>query len=58
MQQPGLENCGNHHGFAAEDVNNGTKHAATNRMMDMLLGKKRAPDRKAWLENKGNLATV
>jgi topoisomerase-4 subunit B len=33
-------------------------HAATNRMMDMLLGKKRAPDRKAWLEDKGNLATV
>jgi len=33
-------------------------HAATNRMMDMLLGKKRAPDRKAWLEDKGNLATI
>jgi topoisomerase-4 subunit B len=27
-------------------------------MMDMLLGKKRASDRKAWLEDKGNLATV
>jgi topoisomerase-4 subunit B len=33
-------------------------HSATNRVMDMLLGKKRAPDRKAWLEDKGNLATV
>jgi topoisomerase-4 subunit B len=33
-------------------------HAATTRMMDMLLGKKRAADRKSWLETKGNLATV
>ena len=30
----------------------------TNSMMDMLLGKKRASDRKAWLEQKGDLATV
>ncbi len=29
----------------------------TTKMMDMLLGKKRAADRKAWLEDKGNLAT-
>jgi len=28
----------------------------TNQMLDMLLAKKRAPDRKAWLEDKGNLA--
>ncbi|MDR3490555.1 MAG: DNA topoisomerase IV subunit B [Gammaproteobacteria bacterium] len=27
-------------------------------MLDMLLGKKRASDRKAWLEGKGNLAEV
>jgi len=27
-------------------------------MMDMLLGKKRAGDRKIWLEEKGNLADV
>jgi len=33
-------------------------HAATNRVMDMLLSKKRASDRKAWLEDKGNLATI
>jgi topoisomerase-4 subunit B len=33
-------------------------HAATTRLMDMLLAKKRAPDRKAWLEDKGNLATI
>jgi topoisomerase-4 subunit B len=32
--------------------------AATDKMMDMLLCKKRASDRKAWLEDKGNLATV
>lgn len=30
----------------------------TNTLMDMLLGKKRAADRKAWLEQKGDLATV
>lgn len=29
-----------------------------NKMMDMLLAKKRAPDRKIWLESKGNLATT
>ncbi|BAS67901.1 DNA topoisomerase IV subunit B [Bathymodiolus septemdierum thioautotrophic gill symbiont] len=29
-----------------------------NEMMDMLLSKKRAPDRKKWLESKGNLANV
>jgi topoisomerase-4 subunit B len=27
-------------------------------MLDMLLAKKRAPDRKAWLEEKGDLAEV
>ena len=30
----------------------------TNNMLDMLLAKKRAPDRKAWLEKKGDLAQV
>jgi len=30
----------------------------SNQMMDMLLSKKRAPDRKAWLEDKGDLAEV
>ncbi|MGE3775183.1 MAG: DNA topoisomerase IV subunit B, partial [Gammaproteobacteria bacterium] len=28
----------------------------TDSMMDMLLGKKRASDRRVWLERKGNLA--
>jgi topoisomerase IV subunit B len=28
----------------------------TDQTLDMLLGKKRAQDRKAWLESKGNLA--
>ena len=32
--------------------------AATEATMDMLLAKKRASDRKAWLEDKGNLASV
>ncbi|SKA90380.1 topoisomerase-4 subunit B [Thiothrix eikelboomii] len=32
--------------------------AAAEAMMDMLLAKKRAADRKAWLEDKGNLASV
>ena len=31
---------------------------ATHSLMDMLLAKKRAGDRKAWLENKGDLATL
>ena len=37
-----------------------TLHASenTNSMFDLLLSKKRAPDRKAWLEKKGNLAEV
>lgn len=30
----------------------------TNEMLDMLLAKKRASDRKAWLEQKGNLAEI
>lgn len=30
----------------------------TNSVMDMLLAKKRAADRKVWLENKGNLADI
>jgi topoisomerase-4 subunit B len=33
-------------------------HASTNKVLDMLLAKKRAADRKAWLEDKGNLASV
>jgi topoisomerase-4 subunit B len=32
--------------------------AATRGLMDMLLAKKRAGDRKAWLELKGDLATL
>ena len=31
---------------------------AADLMMDMLLAKKRAADRKQWLETKGNLASV
>ncbi len=30
----------------------------SNKMMDMLLAKKRASDRKAWLESKGDLAAI
>ena len=33
-------------------------HENTNNLMDMLLSKKRSPDRKIWLEKKGNLANV
>ncbi|MCY7313726.1 MAG: DNA topoisomerase IV subunit B [Pseudoxanthomonas sp.] len=32
--------------------------SGTRSLMDMLLAKKRAPDRKAWLENKGDLASL
>ncbi len=30
----------------------------TNTLLDMLLARKRSPDRKAWLEKKGNLAEI
>ena len=30
----------------------------TNQLLDMLLAKKRSPDRKAWLEQKGDLADI
>jgi topoisomerase-4 subunit B len=30
----------------------------TDKMLDMLLAKKRAADRRDWLESKGNLAEV
>ena len=33
-------------------------YSATSQLMDMLLAKKRAAERKAWLEDKGNLAAV
>lgn len=33
-------------------------HDKADEMLDMLLSKKRAPDRKSWLEGKGNLAEV
>ena len=32
--------------------------AQTHSLMDMLLAKKRAGDRKQWLETKGDLATL
>ncbi|MNE45805.1 DNA topoisomerase 4 subunit B [compost metagenome] len=32
--------------------------AQASEIMDMLLAKKRAGDRKSWLESKGNLAEV
>ena len=33
-------------------------HDKTDNMLDMLLAKKRVPDRKQWLESKGNLAEI
>jgi len=30
----------------------------THELMDMLLAKKRVPDRRTWLEVKGNLAEI
>jgi topoisomerase-4 subunit B len=32
--------------------------AQTRSLMDMLLAKKRAPDRRNWLETKGDLASL
>jgi topoisomerase-4 subunit B len=34
------------------------EHDKTDNMLDMLLAKKRVPDRKNWLESKGNLAEM
>lgn len=34
------------------------KEEDTNQLMDMLLAKKKVADRKAWLEDKGNLADI
>ena len=31
---------------------------STTEQMDLLLAKKRAPDRKVWLETRGNLAEI
>ncbi|HMM65587.1 MAG TPA: DNA topoisomerase IV subunit B [Dokdonella sp.] len=39
-----------------EDAGSGDD--STNRIMDMLLSKKRAADRKSWLEEKGDLASL
>jgi topoisomerase-4 subunit B len=30
----------------------------TNTLLDMMLGKKRVADRRAWLEERGNLAEI
>ena len=30
----------------------------TNELLDMLMSKKRYPDRRKWLEDKGNLAEI
>jgi len=35
-----------------------TEEDGTNKLMDMLLSKKRAPDRKEWLETKGDLVSI
>jgi len=34
------------------------EHSETMELMDMLLSKKRSPDRKEWLQSKGNMAIV
>ena len=34
------------------------KATSVDEMLDMLLSKKRAPDRKAWLEKKGDIAAL
>jgi topoisomerase-4 subunit B len=34
------------------------KATSVNEMLDMLLSKKRAPDRKLWLEEKGDIAEL
>ncbi len=39
-------------------INDDTGDTSTTKLMDMLLSKKRAGDRKVWLEEKGDLATL
>jgi len=34
------------------------EHSETMELMDMLLSKKRSPDRKIWLQSKGDMAIV
>jgi topoisomerase-4 subunit B len=34
------------------------KAASVDEMLDMLLSKKRAPDRKSWLEQKGDISAL
>ena len=41
-----------------EQGDNSNNKDSTNEVMDMLLAKKRAPDRKSWLEKDGNLADL
>ena len=41
-----------------EDDTESDEMMSTNEAMDRLLAKKRAPDRKEWLEEQGDLATV
>ena len=36
----------------------GKRYKEVNNMLDMLLAKKRSPDRREWLEQKGNLAEI
>jgi len=39
-----------------EEISTANKNTSTFEMMDLLLAKNRAPDRKAWLEDSGNKA--
>ena len=39
-----------------DDPSGARKRQTTDEILDMLLAKKRAPDRKNWLEQSGNLA--
>jgi topoisomerase-4 subunit B len=34
------------------------EHSETMEVMDMLLSKKRSPDRKIWLQEKGNMVDL
>ena len=42
--------------FTLDDPAGTRKKKSTDEILDMLLAKKRAPDRKSWLEESGNLA--
>ena len=58
MMSNGLITIGHNSGGPKSDIITVQSIDGTEQLLDMLLAKKRAPDRKKWLETKGDLAEV